>query len=92
MNAAEKVRLFACNLGELEDLLSRSGDGEEIPVGELEQAAREVLLVAPTFPELAEARSLAGLPAVTFAPEVLEDYVNAARVLALAVAPEGTIQ
>lgn len=92
MNAAEKVRLFACYTGELESLRDRARAGEDVPADELEQAAREVLLVVPTFGELVESRRVAGLPPVSFAPEVLEDYVAAVRVLALAAALEGPPQ
>lgn len=92
MRAAEKVRIFSCYAGELEALRDRARAGEDVPADEIEQAARELLLVAPTWDELTEARRLAGLPPVSFAPEVLEDYVTAARALALAVAPEGPFQ
>lgn len=92
MNAAEKVRLFACNLGELEALCTRSRAGEDVDRDELEDAARELLAVVPTWDELAEARRIGGFPPVTFAPEVLADYLAAVRALALAVAPEGPLQ
>lgn len=92
MNAAEKVRLFACNLGELEALCTRSRAGEDVDRDELVTAARELLAVVPTWEELAEARRVAGLPPVTFNRDVLEDYVGAARALALAVSPEGPVQ
>lgn len=92
MNAAEKVRVFACNLGELEALRDRSRAGEDVGRDELVTAARELLAVVPTLDELAEARRVAGFPPVTFGPEVLEDYVGAVRALALAIAPEGPVQ
>lgn len=92
MNAAEKVRVFSCNVGELEALLDRARAGEDIPADELEETARALLAAVPNWSELVEARRVAGLSPVTFNPEVLEDYVNAVRALAVAVSPEGPCQ
>ncbi|MHB8800070.1 MAG: hypothetical protein ACYDBY_16580 [Thermoanaerobaculia bacterium] len=92
MNAAEKVRVFSCNVGELEALCDRARAGEDIPADELEETARALLAGVPTWDELASARRAAGLSPVTFTPEVLADYVNAVRALAMAVAPEGPCQ
>ena len=92
MNAAEKVRVFACLTGELEALRDRSRAGEDVPADELEATARELLSVVPTWDELADACRAAGLPPVTFAPEILENYVGTVRILTLTIASKNPLQ